>query len=190
MSCVVVRAGQEVQTQQRVAYFPGISQESAGAKGVCMHLLTIPPGGQAKAHAHAQHETAIYVLSGRVRMRYGEGLREVLDVGPGDFLYIPAGVPHLPVNLSETEPAVAVVARTDPKQEEDVVLRPELDAVVEAEAGPGPRLRSLADLRFISAGRSKPSPLDPISENHDEAFVEAILDRIQRGRRRRPRGKQ
>lgn len=47
----------------------------------------------------------------------------------GDFVYIPAGVPHLPGNPSATEPAVAVVARTDPNEQESVVLLPELDAV-------------------------------------------------------------
>jgi uncharacterized RmlC-like cupin family protein len=40
-----------------------------------MHLLTVPPGVAARPHLHEQHETAIYVLSGRAEMRYGEGLR-------------------------------------------------------------------------------------------------------------------
>jgi uncharacterized RmlC-like cupin family protein len=130
MDCFVVRAGEMEEGKQRVGYFAGISQRSAGAQGICMHLLTIPPGGRAKAHLHEEHETALYVLSGAARMWYGEGLSKVLEVSAGDFLYIPAGVPHLPVNLSETEPATAVVARTDPNEQEGVVLLPELDGVV------------------------------------------------------------
>ena len=61
---------------------------------------------------------------------YGEGLRESVVTRAGDFLYIPAGVPHLPVNLSQTEPCVAIVARTDPNEQESVVLLPELDHAV------------------------------------------------------------
>jgi len=94
-----------------------------------MHLLTIPPGGKAKAHLHENHETAIYVLSGHGLMWYGEGLTEQMPCGPGDMIYIPAGVPHLPTNASDTEPCLAVLARTDPNEQESVVLRPDLDAV-------------------------------------------------------------
>jgi len=47
----------------------------------------------------------------------------------GDFFYIPAGVPHLPMNTGD-EPCVAVVARTDPNEQESVVLLPHLDARV------------------------------------------------------------
>ena len=47
----------------------------------------------------------------------------------GDFVYIPADTPHLPYNRSATEPAVAVVARTNPNEQESVVMLPELDAV-------------------------------------------------------------
>jgi uncharacterized RmlC-like cupin family protein len=44
----------------------------------------------------------------------------------GEFLYIPAGVPHLPYNPYAAE-AVAVLARTDPNEQESVVLRPDLE---------------------------------------------------------------
>ncbi len=130
-TCVVVRAGESYAGKQQLAYFPGVSAQSAGASGLCLHLLTIPAGGRAKAHLHRGHETAIYVLSGRARMWFGERLRETLEVGPGDFLYIPAGMPHLPANLSQTDPCTAVIARTDPNEQESVELLPELDAVVD-----------------------------------------------------------
>lgn len=70
-----------------------------------MHLLSIPPGGRAKAHLHQNHETAIYVLSGEVGMWFGEDLAEHLSVQTGDFLYIPAGMPHLPYNKSQNRRA-------------------------------------------------------------------------------------
>lgn len=47
----------------------------------------------------------------------------------GEMVYIPAGVPHLPINASADEPVVCVVARTDPNEQESVVVLPELDAL-------------------------------------------------------------
>jgi uncharacterized RmlC-like cupin family protein len=60
-------------------------------------------------------------------MWWGEGLANHAVVDAGDFVYIPAGVPHLPANRSATVPLTAVVARTDPNEQESVVLLPELD---------------------------------------------------------------
>ncbi|MSS69908.1 MAG: cupin domain-containing protein [Candidatus Latescibacteria bacterium] len=128
-TCAVVHAGETYQGKQAFTYFAGISAENTGARRICMHLLTIPPGGRARAHLHEDHETAIHVISGQAGMWYGEKLEEHLVVRAGEFLYIPAGVPHLPYNSSETEACTAVIARTDPNEQESVVLRPELDAL-------------------------------------------------------------
>jgi uncharacterized RmlC-like cupin family protein len=125
--CVLIRPAGTYEGKQGLTVFPGVSAASAGAKGLCMHLLTIPAGGRAKAHLHTQHETAIYVLRGEADMWYGEGLRQHLICRAGEFLFIPAGVPHLPANRSQTSPCEAVVARTDPNEQESVVLLPELD---------------------------------------------------------------
>lgn len=126
-TCAVIHSGETYAGKQGLEYLSGISAQSVGSQGLCMHLLTIPPGGRAKAHLHASHETAIYILQGTAEMWYGEGLRERLIASAGDFLYIPAGVPHLPANPSATETAVAVLARTDPNEQESVQLLPELD---------------------------------------------------------------
>lgn len=127
-TCQILRAESTYEGKQGFSYFHGISAESVGASALCMHLLTIPPGGRAKAHLHENHETAIYVISGQGQMWFGEGLTEFMSCVPGDMIYIPAGVPHLPANASDTEPCVAVLARTDPNEQESVVLRPDLDA--------------------------------------------------------------
>ena len=126
-SCRLLRAGEQFQGKQALWYSPGISAESAGARGIHLQIVTIPPGAKAKAHKHAAHETAIYALSGVSGMWYGEQLENHVVVNPGDFLYIPADMPHLPYNRSETEPCIAVVARTDPNDQESLVLLPELD---------------------------------------------------------------
>ncbi len=128
-TCRLFRAGETYAGKQGFTYRAGVSAETAGARGICMVLLTIPPGGRAKAHLHQDHETAIYLLSGESHTWHGERLENHLVMRAGDMLYIPAGVPHLPVNLSD-EPAVAVIARTDPNEQESVVLRPDLEALV------------------------------------------------------------
>ena len=115
--------------KQGFAYFEGIARETTGSQALCMHLLTIPPGGRARAHKHATHETAIYVLSGRAVTYWGERLEHRMEIGAGEMLYIPADMPHLPWNPG-AEPATAVIARTDPHEQESVVLLPELDALV------------------------------------------------------------
>lgn len=115
--------------RQGFTYNEGVSAQSVGSQGICMHLLTIPPGGRARAHKHASHETAIYVLEGETVMFWGARLEHRMEVGAGELLYIPADMPHLPMNLSD-RPAVAVISRTDPNEQESVTLLPELEALV------------------------------------------------------------
>ena len=129
-SCRVIRAADTYDGKQGLKYFCGIAAETVGSKGICMHLLTIPPGGRAKAHLHESHETALYLLAGETITLYGEHLEHCVHSRAGDLVYIPAGVPHLPVNLSD-KPASAVVARTDPNEQESVVLLPELEPIAE-----------------------------------------------------------
>lgn len=128
-TCRVVRPGDTYDGKQGFSYFEGISVEAVGSTGICMHLLTIPPAGRAKAHKHETHETAIYMLSGEAHTWFGERLENHVIVRAGEMFYIPAGVPHLPANLSD-QPASAVIARTDPNEQESVVLLPELEALV------------------------------------------------------------
>lgn len=128
-TCKLIHAGESYEGKQAFTYFAGVSAESAGSQRLCLHLVKVPPGGRAKAHLHENHETAIYVLSGEGGMWYGPNLEEHMAYKAGDFIYIPAGVPHLPYNSSETETSVAVIARTDPNEQESVVLRPDLDSL-------------------------------------------------------------
>lgn len=127
-TCRVIRSHDTYLGRQGLNYFAGISAETVGARGICMHLVKIPPGARANAHLHENHETAIYVLQGEVQMWYGKQLEQQLVVRAGEFLYIPAGEPHLPFNAGQTE-AVAVLARTDPNEQESVVLLPHLDTL-------------------------------------------------------------
>ncbi len=119
-TCVLVSPGASEGGKNRLQYARGISAQSAGSLGICMHVLTIPPGARSSPHLHAHHETAVYVLSGEAGMDWGEGLRERMTIRAGSFVYLPANMPHVTYNLSDTVPCVAVVARTDPNDEESV----------------------------------------------------------------------
>jgi len=118
---VLVRPEAETTSRQRLPYFVGISGASAGATRLSMNMVVIPPGGAAEPHIHQGYETAIYILKGRVDTRYGDRLRQSQICEEGDFLFIAPDIPHQPLNLSQTEPAVAIVARNDPNEQESVV---------------------------------------------------------------------
>ena len=119
--CRRIRGGEGFHGKQGLDYFSGVSAESTGSAALCMHLLEMPPGASAKPHYHEAHETAIYVLEGRAEMRHGPHLEHVMETTAGDFVYIPPGVPHQPYNPSDGV-VRAVIARTDPNEQESVVL--------------------------------------------------------------------
>ena len=127
--CRLLQPGKTFLGKQGLEYAVGISAEAVGSQHIHMQLVTIPPGGRARAHKHASHETAIYALQGESGVWHGERLEHHTIVRPGDFFYIPANMPHLPYNPSATEPVIAVIARTDPNEQESVVLLPELDSI-------------------------------------------------------------
>jgi len=119
---VCVRPERSITTKQKLPYYVGISRDTAGASGISMNLVVIPPGGSPEPHYHKDFETAIYLLQGRVETRYGENLKERMITEKGDFVYIPPGVPHQPFNLSNIEPAIAIVSRNDPNEHENVIM--------------------------------------------------------------------
>lgn len=101
--CVIIRPG------------GGLDGLGPGAQGLCLNLVMIPPGSRGLPHFHDGHETAIYSVSGQTEVWHGPGLVERTVVRAGDFMYIPPGTPHLPVNRGDVT-AIAVVARTDPTE--------------------------------------------------------------------------
>jgi uncharacterized RmlC-like cupin family protein len=127
--CVLVQAGEAAEGRTGVTYAAGISASTAGVSGLCLQLASLPPGARARANRHDEHESAAYVIEGEMVLWFGEQLEHKLVARPGDFIYIPNGVPHLVLNASDTEPAVAVLARTDPNEQEDVTELPELGAL-------------------------------------------------------------
>lgn len=118
---LVIRGGGDVRGWNGIRYRVGLSAKNVGARQLSMNVATIPPGGVAAAHVHVGFEVMLYILQGRVRHEYGEGLSRLVDNEAGDFIYIEPGVPHEVFNLSDSEPVVAVVARSDASEWEHIV---------------------------------------------------------------------
>ena len=116
----VIRCGGSVRGWNGIRYRAGLSGKNVGAKKLSMNVATIPPGGVAYAHIHVDFEVMLYILQGRVRHEYGPGLRKVVENQAGDFIFIEPGVPHEVFNMSDVEPVVAVVARSDASEWENI----------------------------------------------------------------------
>jgi uncharacterized RmlC-like cupin family protein len=117
---VIIRPGGSYDARQGVTLAAGVSSRSAGARALCLHLVTMAPGTRGIPHLHDGHEAAIYSLRGETEVWHGEGLRHRSVVRAGDFMYVPPGIPHLPVNRGDVT-TVAVVACTDPQEQDSVV---------------------------------------------------------------------
>ena len=109
----VIRGSPIARAWNGIRYKVGMSAKNVPARQLSMNVAVVPPGGVAYAHVHVGFEVMLYILEGRVRHDYGDGLRHSIENAAGDFIYIEPGVPHEVYNLSEAEPVVAVVARSD-----------------------------------------------------------------------------
>jgi len=87
--CKVIRGGAGFHGKQGLDYFAGVSAESASSEAICMHMLVMPPGAEAKPHYHEAHETAIYMLEGSTSFRHGQNLEHLDTVNEGDLSTFP-----------------------------------------------------------------------------------------------------
>ena len=100
------------------------------------------PEAAPRLHFHRDFETAIYGVSGRIALHWGDALENACLIEPGTFCFIPPEVPHVAFNLSRDEEATAVSARNDPAEQENVVMVPQLDEKVPDLMAGYPELRS------------------------------------------------
>jgi uncharacterized RmlC-like cupin family protein len=128
---VIIKPEQTQIARQGMPQFFGISGASTGARNISMNVTAFGPGGKAKAHYHKDYETAIYGVSGLIALYHGHELEHCSLIEPGSFCYIPPFLPHIAFNLSDSEPAVAITARNDAAEQENVVVTPELDGRVD-----------------------------------------------------------
>ena len=107
-----------------IRYKTGMSAKNVGSENLSMNVAIVPPGAVAFAHTHVDFEVMLFILKGDVRHEYGENLEQSMDNSAGDFIFIQPGVPHEVINLSDTEPVIAVVARSDATEWENIVDYP------------------------------------------------------------------
>jgi uncharacterized RmlC-like cupin family protein len=138
----VIRGGGNCRSWNNIQYRVGLSAKNVGSSKLSMNVATIPPGGVAYAHIHVGFELMLYILHGRVRHEYGPGLRQSVENEAGDFLYIEPGVPHEVFNLSESEPVVAVVARSDASEWENIIPYERNCETGEGQQQPSPNVES------------------------------------------------
>jgi uncharacterized RmlC-like cupin family protein len=98
-----------------------ISQTTAGATNIYMGVFRVPPASRSHPHYHEGCESAVLMLSGRLRVRWGDRLEHELMLEPRDLVYVPPRETHLLENPSDTEAAEYVVARDSPHEDAVVV---------------------------------------------------------------------
>src|SRR5262245_30901864 len=90
---------------------PTITQEMCGTTGLSACMVYMPPGRIARPHLHTKTDIIVVVIEGYAASLVGEDLEPIYH-GPGEFIFIPEGVPHVAVNLSTTERLIAIEMRT------------------------------------------------------------------------------
>jgi len=85
----------------------------SGGRQTWIGTVALQPDAKTGAHHHGRHEVAVYVVSGRSEIRWGERLEFAAQVGAGDFVYFAPQVPHQERNLSASEKVSFVVVRSD-----------------------------------------------------------------------------
>jgi uncharacterized RmlC-like cupin family protein len=113
----LVRPGPDHEVPRGVLGGSEVSQATTGASRIYMARFRVPPAARSHPHYHADCESALYMLSGRIAIAWGERLEQRLEVGPGDMLYVPPRETHVVENLSDSEPADYVVARDSPTED-------------------------------------------------------------------------
>ena len=124
----VVKPGPDRETPRGLVGGAEISQATVEASHIYMGRYRVPPGSRSRPHYHDGCESALYMLSGGVRILWGDRLEQSLTLDPGDMLYVPPRITHVVENVSGTDAADYVVARDAPL--EDAVVVPWADEPV------------------------------------------------------------
>jgi uncharacterized RmlC-like cupin family protein len=114
---IVKPSSEERQTPRGVLGGAEISQATTGATNLYMAVFRVPAGARSRPHYHEACESAVYLLSGRLEVRWGDQLEEVVELEPRDMVYVPPRETHILRNLSDAEPAEYVVARDSPTED-------------------------------------------------------------------------
>ena len=101
---LVKPSGEERDVPRGVVGGAEISQATTGAHNLYMGIFRVPAGARGRPHYHDNCESALYMLSGSIEIRFGDQLEESLIVEAGDMLYVPPRETHTVTNTSDSEP--------------------------------------------------------------------------------------
>ena len=118
-----LRGGGAGRAWNGIQYMQGISGKNVGSQALSINVATVPPGAIAYAHIHDGFEVMLFIMQGRVRHTFGEGLAQEIVNEAGDFIYIKPGVPHEVYNIGD-EPLIAFVARSAADEWDKIVDYP------------------------------------------------------------------
>lgn len=92
-----------------------VGPEQMGAEHIRVKITEYLPGYSHKLHMHPTQEEVIFVLEGKGVTQTRE---DTITIGPGSVVFVPAGVYHATINVSDTEPLRAVIVKSPPADEE------------------------------------------------------------------------
>jgi uncharacterized RmlC-like cupin family protein len=75
-------------------------------------LFEVEPEASTGIHHHGAQQTIAYVLSGICQVRWGEKGEFSATAKAGDFIHVPAFLPHMEINPSKLKPFRWVVVRS------------------------------------------------------------------------------
>jgi uncharacterized RmlC-like cupin family protein len=78
-------------------------------------IFVVEPLAKTGIHHHGEQDTVVYVLEGEACVRWGHAGEHSTTVGAGDFLHVPAWLPHQELNPSKAHPFRWVVVRSTPE---------------------------------------------------------------------------
>lgn len=107
----VIRGGGSGRGWNGIRYLQGMSGRNVGSQALSINVATVPPGAIAYAHIHDGFEVMLFIVQGKVKHTYGEGLSKSVINEAGDFIFIKPGVPHEVFNIGDGD-LVAFVARS------------------------------------------------------------------------------
>lgn len=119
----VIRGGGGERGWNGIRYKQGLSAKNVGSTNLSINVATVPPGAVAYAHIHDGFEVMLFIVQGRVKHTFGEGLANSVINEAGDFIYIKPGVPHEVFNIGD-EPLVAFVARSAADEWDKIINYP------------------------------------------------------------------
>jgi uncharacterized RmlC-like cupin family protein len=101
----------------------GVGAKTCDASGLWVGHVHVGEGVRSGPHHHGALESAIYLISGSARFRFGEKLEHVVEAQAGDFVFVPPYLVHQEINASADQPVDMIVARNS---QENVVVNVDL----------------------------------------------------------------